>query len=366
MYIERKGLPADQFDRFEFNAILRSWYAVHHRPLLWRNTTDPYKIWLSEIILQQTRVTQGTPYYVKFLENYPTVFDLAAADERDVLRLWQGLGYYSRARNMHFTARQIVSEFEGKFPDSAHRLAKLKGLGHYTAAAIASFAFQEVVPAIDGNVYRVLARLFGIFTDILSNEGKKEFLSLANQVISREDPATYNQAMIEFGALQCVPTAPDCSVCPFSYMCYAHRFNMQDKLPVKTKKAAVRNRFFNYIVLQNGYNIAMRERLGKDIWKGLYDFHLIESPGSDLTPDELAKDVYFNQWALEGQLREVGKIYTHLLTHQRLHIRFWCVILSKNAKVLLPENMRFYSPNEIETLPKPIVIDQLLREENFL
>ena len=138
------------------------------------------------------------------------------------------------------------------------------------------------------------------------------------------------------------------------------------RLPVKTKKAAVRNRFFNYIVLQNGYNIAMRERLGKDIWKGLYDFHLIESPGSDLTPDELAKDVYFNQWALEGQLREVGKVYTHLLTHQRLHIRFWCVILSKNAKVLLPENMRFYSPNEIETLPKPIVIDQLLREENFL
>ena len=356
----------DHFQVFEFNSKLKSWYLGHHRPLLWRNTTDPYKIWLSEIILQQTRVVQGTPYYVKFLENYPTVFDLAAAEEKDVLRLWQGLGYYSRARNMHYTSRQVVSEYGGKFPEKSVSLLKLKGLGNYTAAAIASFAFQEVVPAIDGNVYRVLARLFGVFTDILSNEGKKEFLEISKQLISKDDPATYNQAMIEFGALQCVPVSPDCSVCPFSNVCYAYQFNMQSKLPVKMKKAAVRNRYFNYVVIQRNDKLAMRERKAKDIWKGLYDFYLLESKDENSSPDAMSNDLYFSELVAKGQLREVFKMYTHLLTHQRLNVRFWWISLNDDGIIEIPEDMVFYNPSEIEELPKPILIDQLLREEKFL
>jgi A/G-specific adenine glycosylase len=356
----------DDLELLEFNAKLKSWYLAHHRPLLWRNTTDPYKIWLSEIILQQTRVAQGTPYYVKFLENYPTVFDLAMAEEKDVLRLWQGLGYYSRARNMHFTARQIVGEFEGKFPDKAVQLAKLKGLGNYTAAAIASFSFNEIVPAVDGNVYRVLARLFGIFTDILSNEGKKEFIEVARQLISKVDPATYNQAMIEFGALQCVPVAPDCSVCPFSGMCYAFKFQMQPQLPVKMKKAAVRKRYLNYIILEKQGALAMRERPGKDIWQGLYDFYLIESKFENTEPDELAGNSNLADWLKNGELIEIPKTYTHLLTHQKLNVKFWWIKLNEAAMVNLPDDLLFYSRAEIEVLPKPILMDMLLRDEKFL
>jgi A/G-specific adenine glycosylase len=356
----------DHLQLLEFNAKLKSWYFENHRPLLWRQTKDPYKIWLSEIILQQTRVAQGTPYYEKFLINYPTIFDLAAADERDILRLWQGLGYYSRARNMHHTARHIVETWEGRFPESAVQLAKLKGLGAYTAAAIASFSFGEAVPAIDGNVYRVMSRLFGIHTDILSSGAKKEFTTLANQVIPREDPATYNQAMIELGALQCVPVSPNCSVCPFTYMCYAYAFDMQNKLPVKMKKNAVRNRYFNYFILEKNGKIAMHERVNKDIWKGLYDFYLVESTSDINNPDDLPDDKYLEDWKEKGRLRQVLKEYTHLLTHQRLTVRFWWVTIPDDKAVELPGDMEFYTRNEIEVLPKPILMDTLLREEFFL
>jgi A/G-specific adenine glycosylase len=356
----------DHFQPFEFNSKLKSWYLEHHRPLLWRETTDPYKIWLSEIILQQTRVAQGTPYYIKFVENFPTVFDLAAAEERDVLRLWQGLGYYSRARNMHFTARQVVSQYGGNFPETAAELSKLKGLGSYTAAAIASFAFQEAVPAIDGNVYRVLSRLFGVFTDILSNEGKKQFTAIALQLISQEDPATFNQAMIEFGAIQCVPVSPDCSVCPFANLCFAFQFDAQNKLPVKMKKAAVRNRYLNYIILRQGNRIAMHERTDKGIWKGLYDFYLIESERDNASPEDMMSIGFFQDWASKSALREVPKNYVHLLTHQRLNVHFWWMELSDASTITLPEGLIFYDQDEIEALPKPILIDQVLRDENYL
>ncbi|WP_221394397.1 A/G-specific adenine glycosylase [Dyadobacter sp. NIV53] len=356
----------DHFQVIDFNKKLKFWYLQNHRPLLWRQTSDPYKIWLSEIILQQTRVAQGTPYYEKFVLDYPTVFDLAAADEKDVLRLWQGLGYYSRARNMHFTARQIVNEFNGEFPASAVQLAKLKGLGNYTAAAIASFAFGEAIPAIDGNVYRVMARLFGIFTDILSNEGKKEFLVLAKQLVSQEDPATYNQAMIEFGALQCVPGIPDCSVCPFNDICYAYEFNMQSKLPVKAKKLTVRNRYFNYFILQKGEKLAMQERKGKDIWKGLYDFLMFESAGLLTSPEDFYENEIIHNLMLKGRIREVPKVYLHLLTHQRLNVRFWWIDIPENTQVDLPSDLHFYDQDEIYTLPKPILVDTVLKEENYL
>ena len=357
---------SDHLQVFDFNKKLKSWYLQNHRPLLWRQTSDPYKIWLSEIILQQTRVAQGTPYYEKFISDYPTVFDLAAAEERDVLRLWQGLGYYSRARNMHYTARQIVAEFEGKFPQTAVQLAKLKGLGNYTAAAIASFAFGEAIPAIDGNVYRVMARLFGIFTDILSNEGKKEFAALAVQLVSHEDPATYNQAMIEFGAIQCVPVAPNCTVCPFNDICYAYKFDMQARLPVKTKKAAVRNRFFNYFILQKGDQLAMQERKDKDIWKGLYDFLMIESAEPVDSPDAFFDNASIHSMLIKGRIREIPRVYYHMLTHQKLHVRFWWVDVPESSDFILPEGLSFYSPDEIHALPKPILVDTVLKEETYL
>ncbi|MHA4736569.1 A/G-specific adenine glycosylase [Dyadobacter sp. MSC1_007] len=356
----------DHFQVIDFNRKLKSWYSQNHRPLPWRETKDPYKIWLSEVILQQTRVAQGMPYYERFVDQYPTVFDLAEADERDVLRLWQGLGYYSRARNMHFTAKQVVEDFAGSFPNTAEGLSKLKGLGHYTAAAVASFAFDEVVPAIDGNVYRVMARIFGIQSDMLSNEGKKEFALLARQLVSKDDPATYNQAMIEFGALQCVPVSPNCSVCIFNDRCFANARQMQGQLPVKIKKLTVRKRYLNYFMIRRGDELAMVERYGKDIWKGLYDFYLVESKGPVDSPDDLTSDEPLRLLLVQGRLREIPKLYSHILTHQKLQVRFWWIEMQQTDKIDLPQGMAFYSKSAVEVLPKPILIDTVLKEEKFL
>lgn len=356
----------DHFQVIDFNRRLKSWYLENHRPLPWRETKDPYKIWLSEVILQQTRVAQGMPYYERFVDQYPTVFDLAEADERDVLRLWQGLGYYSRARNMHFTAKQVVKDFAGLFPRTAEALSKLKGLGHYTAAAVASFAFDEAVPAIDGNVYRVMARIFGIQSDMLSNEGKKEFAGLARQLVSREDPATYNQAMIEFGALQCVPVSPNCAACIFNDRCFANARQMQGQLPVKIKKLTVRKRYLHYFMIRRGDELAMCERSGKDIWKGLYDFYLIETKEPVDSPDDLAGEETLRRLLAQGLLREVPKLYSHILTHQRLQARFWWIDLQPDSHIDLPQGMSFYSKSAVEVLPKPILIDTVLKEENFL
>ncbi|NIJ51402.1 A/G-specific adenine glycosylase [Dyadobacter arcticus] len=355
----------DHFEGVHFNKRLKSWYLKNHRPLLWRQTNDPYKIWLSEIILQQTRVAQGTPYYEKFLLHYPTVFDLANADERDVLRLWQGLGYYSRARNMHFTARQVVKDFDGKFPSTAAQLSKLKGLGAYTASAIASFAYGEAVAAIDGNVYRVMSRIFGIQSDMLSNEGKKEFATLAKELIPADDPGTYNQAMIEFGAIQCVPVSPNCIICPLNDICFAFEFGMQKELPVKAKKLKVKHRFLNYFVINQNGRIIMKERTGKDIWKGLFDFYLIESQTPLTSPEDFSEDKFIINLLKKGIITEIPELYTHRLTHQRLNVRFWWIEISESAAIDLPADMAFYTRDEIEFLPKPILIDTLLKEVGF-
>jgi A/G-specific adenine glycosylase len=356
----------EHFEAAEFNQKLKSWYLKNHRLLPWRETNDPYKIWLSEIILQQTRVAQGTPYYEKFLLHYPTVFDLAEADEKDVLRLWQGLGYYSRARNMHFTARQIVSDFQGIFPPTSAQLSKLKGLGDYTAAAIASFAFGEAVAAIDGNVYRVISRIFGVRSDILSNEGKKDFAAIARQLVSPDDPATYNQAMIEFGAIQCVPVSPDCPVCPFNDICFAFEFSMQKELPVKLKKLKVKTRYLNYFVIRQGGKLAIQERVGKDIWRGLYDFYMVESTAPLATPEDFAEDQFIGDLMRKGTIGEIPKVYSHMLTHQRLQVRFWWIEISESETIDLPLPLAFHTRDEIETLPKPILIDMLLKEEGYL
>ncbi len=351
----------------DFSRILIRWYHRHHRDLPWRHTCDPYKIWLSEIILQQTRVAQGMPYYLRFAEQYPTVFDLARADEQEVLRLWQGLGYYSRARNMHRTARQVADEYGGAFPPTYAELLKLKGVGHYTAAAIASFAFGEAVPAVDGNVFRVLARIFGIKTDILSSPAKKEFTEVARHLIPADDPATFNQAMIEFGAIQCQPVAPDCLLCPFNALCYAFQHGAQKQLPVKSKKAKVRDRYLNYLILEKNGQLAMRQRTARDVWQGLFDFVLVESPYPVDTADQLTSySPTALEWLQTGRLALPQKTYVHLLSHQKLHVRFWHVHWDQAMGAdKLPEEFAFYDRSAIENLPKPILIDTFIKEQIF-
>ncbi|MGQ0829470.1 MAG: A/G-specific adenine glycosylase, partial [Bacteroidota bacterium] len=253
------------------------WYNKNKRDLPWRNTTDAYLIWLSEIILQQTRVDQGMNYYLKFAKEFPSVKHLAKANDEKVMKLWQGLGYYSRARNLHTTAKTITDKYQGKFPNKYADILSLKGVGEYTAAAIASFAFNKPHAVVDGNVYRVLARVFGIITPIDSTQGKKEFYQLANQLINKKEPAAHNQAIMELGAIQCKPVNPDCSVCVLNTMCFAYFKKRVTEFPVKSKTTKVRNRYFNYVVLHYKGTIAINKRGEKDIWTNLYDFPLIET-----------------------------------------------------------------------------------------
>ncbi|MES1225059.1 MAG: A/G-specific adenine glycosylase, partial [Bacteroidota bacterium] len=271
-----KKLIIKGMDKRYFSDIIVKWYLNNKRNLPWRESRDPYNIWLSEIILQQTRVSQGLPYYERFVTTYPTVDALAAAPEQDVLRLWQGLGYYSRARNLHKCAKTVVELHEGKFPGSFQQLLSLPGIGEYTAAAVASIAFEEPVAVVDGNVFRVLSRLFGIDTPINSSEGKKIFTDLANAFIGSDRPDLHNQAVMEFGALFCTPVKPLCEECIFQKNCVAFKNNLQQVLPVKIKNKPGRKRYFYYVVMEHKNALLMRKRDQKDIWLGLFDFHLIE------------------------------------------------------------------------------------------
>lgn len=354
-------------DTKDFADRLINWYQHHKRDLPWRHTQDPYRIWLSEVILQQTRVKQGLPYYEAFVGRFPTVFDLAAASQQEVLRLWQGLGYYSRAMNMQYTAQLIVNQYDGVFPANFADLLKLKGVGTYTAAAIASFAFGESVAVLDGNVYRVLARLFGIETDIAAHQAKAEFTRLANQLISSSQPGLYNQAIMEFGAIQCTPTKPDCLLCPFQQQCNAFLTGRQATLPVKHKKVTVKNRFFHYIVLSFQDRIAMRLRAGKGIWQGLYDFPLIESDTLLATEALRAIPGFALLWAANGNgknsILEMSQTYLHLLTHQRVEARFFRIQL--DAVPVLAPSICFYDLAQVHALPKPVLIDKYLREHFF-
>ena len=338
---------------------LLAWYGQHHRNLPWRDTRDPYAIWVSEVILQQTRVAQGLPYYETFLAAYPTVQAMAAAPEAEVLRHWQGLGYYSRARNMHHTAQQIVNEHNGQFPGTYAELLALRGVGPYTAAAIASFAFDEVVAVLDGNVYRVLARIFGLHSDIAAPSSRKEFQALADQHIPTTTPADFNQAIMEFGAVQCTPTKPDCLFCPLQHQCWAFQHGQVTLLPVKSKAKASRTRYFHYFVLRHGEQTYLRERREKDIWQGLYDFALAETTVPELPPAELGRHLDALGAKLDlRQTAEPSATYRHVLSHQKLEARFY----SLNLTMPLPEStlrdlgLSAYSADEIEALPKPKLI----------
>lgn len=299
----------------DFVLQITEWYRQNARSLPWRETKNAYFIWLSEVILQQTRVDQGYDYYRKFTENYPSVNDLAAAREEDVLKLWQGLGYYSRARNLHKTAREVVERFDGTFPASYSELLSLKGIGPYTAAAIASFAFDLPHAVVDGNVYRLLSRYFGIDTPIDSGKGQKEFRELASALIPVSDPALFNQAVMEFGALQCTPANPGCSTCVLLDSCASGRNGLFKNRPVKAKKTVVRDRCFHYFHCEHNGNIAVRKRTSKDVWQHLYEFPMLETGSVDPAPEVLRQ--------LGTDTPEVVYSATHILSHQRIHASFY-------------------------------------------
>jgi A/G-specific adenine glycosylase len=336
---------------------LISWYLINKRDLPWRKTKNPYKIWMSEIILQQTRVQQGLPYYQKFISTYPTIQSLALANEDEVLNLWQGLGYYSRARNMLKTANVINQEYKGSFPTSYNDLLKLKGIGEYTAAAIASFSFNEPVAVVDGNVYRVLSRLFDIETPIDSGEGKKAFRFLADEVLDKANPATFNQAIMEFGALQCTPKKPDCNNCVLNGACLSRENGTISQRPVKKKKSAAKERFFVYKIFLDENKTLIQKREEKDIWQGLYEFPLEEF-------GDAKKQMEYIQ-SCKGKTLYCSSEITHILSHQRIKTFFIYLKLEKK-KEPLKQGVLSVSVNELYRYPVSVLTENFLKKTKSL
>lgn len=307
-----------------FTSKLLAWYSIHKRDLPWRNSKNPYSVWLSEVILQQTRVAQGLPYYERFFSAYPKVSALANAHEDEVLKLWQGLGYYSRARNLHKAAKVVAHDYQGVFPDSYKELIKLPGVGPYTASALASICFDEPKAVVDGNVYRVLARYFDIDFPINKPEGVRYFQELAQSLIDTQNPGTYNQALMEFGAMQCKPKQPFCPTCPLAESCQSLANNTITLRPQKLKAKPVKNRFFHYLVpFDNNQNTLLTKRKGKDIWEGLYEFPLLEAE-KVLTEKALKSHANLPEWATNANwILFEADIMKHKLSHQTLHAQFW-------------------------------------------
>lgn len=350
-----------------FSQRLLEWYAVHKRDLPWRNTRNPYFIWLSEIILQQTRVAQGLPYFEKFASNFPNVEELAQATEEDVMRLWQGLGYYSRARNLHACAKEVFENRESKFPETYLELLQLKGVGNYTAAAIASFAFGEAVAVVDGNVFRVLSRVFGITEDTNSSKGKKYFEDFANKIIPLDNPADFNQAIMEFGALQCTPKTPECESCPLKEACFAYQKGLVKSLPVKSKKIKIKERYFQYAHILCGEYTVIKQRGGGDIWQGLFDFPLKEL--------ELKEALKLESRFFSGQENfrtlDVTKnphLFKHILSHQKIFANFVKFVIEESERPNLEawvkkKGYRLVDPTQLESAAKPRLILKYLNQE---
>jgi len=316
-----------------FSVLIQDWYRLNKRDLPWRIDQSAYKVWISEIILQQTQVIQGLDYYHKFILNFPTIFDLAKANEDEVLKLWQGLGYYSRARNLHFAAKQVVNDFNGVFPITYKDLMQLKGVGEYTASAISSIISNLPHAVVDGNVFRVLSRCFLIDTAINSSKGKKEFTLLANELLDHKHAGDHNQAIMEIGALVCKPKNPKCESCPIQTKCLGYANQTMLNYPVKDKKIKVRNRFLNYFITTDKTNIIIKKRGPKDIWQGLFDFPLIET--DDETKD-FGKNIYLDQ-----RLK-------HILTHQHIYASFWIkevdsLIITDNEISIKIEDLNNYA-----------------------
>ncbi len=314
-----------------FRNILLSWHASHERPMPWKGVRDPYRVWLSEIILQQTRVEQGRPYYERFVERFPDVFELARASEDEVFKLWEGLGYYRRARHMLETARRVAFEMGGRFPASYQELLQLKGVGPYSAAAISSFAFNLPHAVVDGNVIRVLARLLGREDPPSTALGKKAFRQLAQDLLDPERPGAHNQAIMDFGASVCTPKAPACSTCPFSAYCIAQKSGRIHKLPVKRAQPDRRVRHFHYLVLQFQDEVFIRQRTDEDIWQKLYEFPLLELPFADASLEQLVQADAWQSWGWHTvpELVSVTPPFRQTLSHQYIHARFWAFRLEQ-------------------------------------
>lgn len=344
----------------DFREVVNFWYKHNKRDLPWRSTKNPYCIWLSEIILQQTRIDQGLPYYVRFIEAFPTVFELANASEQQVLKLWQGLGYYSRARNLHHTAKEIAYQNNGVFPKTSSELKKLKGVGEYTASAIASICYGEAVAVVDGNVYRVLSRFFGVDIPINSTAGIRYFKELAAGVLDLNNPGDYNQAVMEFGAMQCKPKAPLCASCGLQSDCVAYQLQKVEELPVKLKNIKIKKRYFNYIVLLDEVKTILEARTKKDIWQHLYQFPLIESK-ENLNEEELTKKEDFLN-LISGKSYDIRlfnpKVGVHKLSHQHIYAQFWIVELEEPIRDGIERK-------DILEYPVPVLIANFVKDFGF-
>lgn len=341
----------------DFSKLITDWYKLNYRQLPWRNTQNAYIIWLSEVILQQTRVAQGLPYFERFVKKFPTVKHLAKAHQDEVLKLWQGLGYYSRARNMHYTAQEVLHNYKGVFPNKYDELIQLKGVGEYTAAAIASFSSNEPVAVVDGNVYRLLSRYFGIETPIDTTEGKRLFKEKAIEVLDSKNPAIHNQAIMEFGAIVCTPKNPNCEECVLSKTCIAYQINKINILPVKSKKTKIQNRYLTYSVIHNGKSVLLKKREENDIWKGLYEFPLVET-----SKPLKQKTSHF----IIGKTKIKSNSYQerkHILSHRKL----WVTFFEYKAESL-PQIKGFekFSLTKKSLPSVPQVILRYLEENNLL
>lgn len=341
----------ENFKINRFNVDLLSWYSLNKRDLPWRKTKDPYKIWLSEIILQQTKVSQGAPYYQSFVKNYPRVEDLAKADEQEVLNRWRGLGYYSRAKNLHLTAKIITDKYNGIFPSKYEDILALKGIGKYTASAIASFSFDLPFAVLDGNVFRFLSRLLDIDVPINSSLGQKTFEDLSKRLLNLKNPSIHNQAIMEFGALNCTYKNPKCKECPFEKTCLSRINGSITLRPVKNRKKKVRNRFFVFKVfhLKENGSFIVKKRLKKDIWESLYEFPSKEFFSEKIFLEEIEKKT------LEGH--EVSDVVNHLLSHQKIIAVF---VHYKKRKIQLKPGEELVSFEMIEKYPMPRLIDRYI------
>jgi A/G-specific adenine glycosylase len=342
---------------------LLKWYSANKRDMPWRNTKDAYKIWLSEVILQQTRVTQGWDYYLRFIEKYPTVKHLAAAPEQDVLKLWQGLGYYSRARNLHSAAKSIVANHKGQFPSEYMAIRALKGVGDYTAGAIASIAFNLPYPSVDGNVMRVYSRLFGISTPIDSTEGKRKLNEVVTELVPKQQPGEFNQALMELGALVCIPANPKCDTCPIQVACYAYMHKQTAQFPVKEGKTKQRKRYLNYIVVKSEGKVLMHLRTGKDIWQELHDFPVVE------TTNPVSETTFIKEKKWQEIIRitspvilDISAERVHILSHQKLHARFYLIETAGTIKTL-PKDCRWIAIKDIEKVAVPRLIEVYIRKK---
>ncbi|MCC6725406.1 MAG: A/G-specific adenine glycosylase [Saprospiraceae bacterium] len=370
-----------QDNHYFFVKNLLQWHLGHHRPMPWKGERNPYLIWLSEIILQQTRVEQGLPYFERFKAAYPTVVDLANAPEDEVMKLWEGLGYYSRARNLHGTAKHISTALNGSFPSDYEGIRSLKGVGDYTAAAIASFAYDLPYVVVDGNVYRVLSRFFGIETPIDTTEGKKQFAKLAQQLLDlcvseefkiaegkqvNSTPSGFNQAIMDFGATHCTPASPKCASCPMQPHCEAQKQGNIGLLPIKSKKLERRNRFFNYLIINHLDKVFIKKREEKDIWQNLYDFPLIETESLQEERSFLSKNKTVQTWLGESDwgIKSVSPPMRQELTHQRIVATFWEIEMEDNFL----QKVANWTPIErknLTTFAFPKVIDLYIRKKSL-